>query len=166
MTTTLTGLSLIPLAAVQGQIARADTISSISANLNVGDRSALGFGTDDGEADQVYAAAATVAVETTTTYTLDDGSLSNPFGGEITFGTLKVVLIENTGAVPLVLGGTCDLWRADASDEITIPAGGSLSMIARETGWTVGAGETVTVENEDAETAGAYNIVLIGTEAE
>lgn len=120
-----------------------------------------GSGAD--QANNVFADDFSITGASTQTYDLA-GGLTNSLGQALTFTAIKALIIVNTGAAALTYGGGGAPflgWLGDATDEITIPAGGLLVLTdptAAGQPVTAATGDLITIGGTDA----AGTIIIIG----
>jgi hypothetical protein len=99
----------------------------------------------------------------------DSGTLLDPLGTALTLTKLKAIYIYNTSTTASlkVGGGTTPVgFMADASDILTIPAGGKLVLTAPDaTGWDVTTNKNILVMQGGALTGTlTYEIICLGVD--
>jgi hypothetical protein len=105
----------------------------------------------------------------TNTYTISggatnidlNGTLSDPLGDAITFATVELVYIINTGSNSMTVGGANNIPMLGSGDVLNLASGAYFEYIDT-TGITVdaGTGDLITVTGTNTDT---FDIVVIGT---
>lgn len=124
----------------------------------------LPYGTAAGEVNLTHASAHTVAAEATLTHTLSSG-LTDDLGRAVAFGAVRLLVIRNTGTVPLVVAG--DLLGLSVDTLPALAAGGECVRLDPLAGITVtpSTADKITIHNPSLDTAGACEILLAGLAA-
>lgn len=120
------------------------------------------------------ATAGTPDVPTIDALDLSGSTLKDAFGNNLALTELHELLIENTGSVPLEVGGGSDGAGAAAvpifgtgteANLLTIPPGGHIKLCwptAGGLGVTATSADILSIINNDTSDAGAYKISLLG----
>jgi len=138
-----------------------------SFRFNLGDLTQLSPGTGVGFADKLYYAQRTIAASSTENLDLA-GALTDPLGATITCAKVKsltfVAAAGNTNSV--VVGGAGSNTFvgpfADATDKISIPPGGAITLTHPGAGWTVTAstGDILLVANSSSGSGVTYDVLI------
>ena len=139
--------------------------------------SSLADGTGANQANQVYQDSVSAIADAETSYDLA-GSLTDEFGGTITFTIIKGILLKNTSVTASVLqigGGTgCDgtnafdTWitstAANGSEGVLVRPGGCFFLWAPgATGYAVTAGSIdILVVKEKSTLAALFELTIVG----
>jgi hypothetical protein len=114
----------------------------------------------------------TVGTSATVALDLSGTALQTAFGVNIAMTEIKELLFENTGTVPLLLGGGSDGAGAAAvplfgtgteAVVISVPAGGHVKLSSPTAGGvpvTATSADILGIENTDGATAGAYKLTI------
>lgn len=144
--------------------------STIDQNVTLAVSNAFANGTGADQANMVWSDERTLADDGTENIDLA-GGLTDAFGTSITFTGIKAILIHNQSGdagleiTPAVSNGFLGPF-ADASDQITVPAGGQLLITnPSAAGWavTAGTGDLLTLTHDGTGTSSlSYKIVIVG----
>lgn len=144
--------------------------STVDQNVTLSVSNAFANGTGADQANQVWSDERSLADDGTEDIDLA-GALTDAFGDTITFTGIKGILIQNQSAdaglevKPKATNGWLGPF-ADASDQITIPAGGQWLMTnPSAAGWAVTAstGDLLTLTHDGTGTSAlSYKIVIVG----
>jgi len=129
-------------------------------------------GTTDGKADRLWSDVRTLAASASENLDLA-GSLTDPGGATVTFVKVKAIFVRATATNvnDVVLGNAAANAFVGpfgaAAHTLAVKPGGTLLLVAPNTGWTVtaGTGDQVKVLNGGAGTAVEYEIIILGTSA-
>jgi len=158
-------------ASIVSGVAKSTDFQDVSQSFSHSVSEALSAGTGSGQADLLWADERTLAADATEDLDLA-GVLADIFGDTVTFVDVKAILIENTSTTasvisisPAAANGFTGPF-ADASDQLNIPAGGSVLLSHPGAGWTVtaGTGDKITM-TEESTLEGQYKITILGATA-
>lgn len=119
------------------------------------------------QADKVYYQSdVSIALSVTNTYDLA-GGIVDAFNQSIVLQQVKAMAFTAPASNTTDLrigGGSFSSWLGDASDFVLLRPGGSLFVVAPETGYTVtaGTGDELKVTNPSLTVAAQYSMVIIG----
>jgi len=182
MATDLTGLVVALGIDFSALVKKAIDLSTPEASLKFSEKAlALAFGTGENQANQIWWDRRTLAGDASENLDLA-GSLTNAFGGTVTFANVKAIIVLNrsdqaigaheaTDAEISVGGAAANEFQGPfeaATDAIRVPAGGVLLITNPQAdGWTVTAtdNDLLKVLNKDADDEALYDIILIGESA-
>jgi len=179
MATDLTGLQARVSLGVTATPKKEIDLSTPKAPLNLSDVIQFAFGSDADQADQIWWGRRTIGPGATDTLDLA-GSLTNAFGGSVTFDNIKAILIFNRsdtaiGAhtatdAAIQIGGAANEFTGplSAAGTFDVPAGGFAGFATPEAdGWAVtpDTADELDVTNLDGVEEALYDIVIIGESA-
>lgn len=165
---------------LQWEFSKANPWGSTVNAASFGHTLRLVNGTAAGQADRLYVHEGTIATSSNVDLDLA-GSLTDLFGGTITFARIKMIYVELTTEteVPFILvgGATANAfanWITSAGTITTdVPAvrvrnGGAFMLSCSDaTGYvvTAGTGDILRLQNTDATHSAKYRIALVGASA-
>lgn len=139
--------------------------NSVSEIITDAFSQAIADGSGDGQMNALYQAERNLGA--TTSENLDlYGGLTNSFGTTMNFATVKLIIVINDTVGDLYVGGGnfSAILNGGTTDEIVIKAGGTLVLVAPNTGYTVtdSSADLLKIENA-AGSAIDYQIIIGGT---
>ena len=124
------------------------------------------FGAGAGQANKFYSAQISVPLSTTNTIVLDNASIADIFGNDVSFANIKSIRIkhaDNSLSSSVTVGGTfMDSNFSTLLFAHVLPTGGIYFTSDSSAGYVVGAAETLTIENTDGSNVALVNIDLFG----
>jgi hypothetical protein len=144
-----------------------DNYNSPRVGLNASVSQGYAFGSSTGQANVVYSEELSTALSSTTTLTLDNSSLEDMFGNTSNFSNISAIRIQHAGtssASSITIGGTLTVGFTAGTDQlsITLNPGDFFMLSINQSKQAVGAGETITITNNDGSNASTTSVDLLG----
>lgn len=125
------------------------------------------FGSTAGKANVLSSVEYTIVASATQTLILDDSSLTDVFRNVSNFANVKGIRIHHnpdSTSSSVTIGGTFTVVFTAGTDQLAIPlaAGGGFGITNNQSSYTVGAGETITILNNDGVQSAIVSVDLLG----
>ena len=161
---------------IQGSVSAACNVKVTDDNYNTPTdvinqpvNQAVSFGTGAGQVNAFFTEEFTIAASATQTLVLDNASLVDIYGNTNSFATIKYIRIQHkfdSAASGITIGGTfmaSNYQDGAANFTATKTPGEFFNDAEMDVGLTVGAGETITLLNNDGVNSAIVSIELLGT---
>lgn len=125
------------------------------------------FGSSAGKCNVLSSVEYTIAASATQTLILDNSSLKDVFRNVSNFANIKGFRIHHdptSSSSGITVGGTWTVVFTAGTDELAIvfAAGGGIGLTNNQSSYAVGAGETITILNNDGVESAIVSIDLLG----